>query len=172
MLESKYDKVKLFIVNSLMFFFFYVTFSNLASYMQFNLFANETEFNYVEESKQLNHYFNFKINKIIPNEKQYYLVINTNCCKICANSGLEKIINLEFKDNVTLILSGDVEVNSNIINKTIKEVIYDKKGNFFNFDISPLNDCLLEVENQAITNIIQFGKVFENQKLKSALKKY
>ena len=172
MFESKYDKVKLFIVNSLMFFFMYVIVTNLASYMQFNLFANETEFNYVEESKQLNHYFNFKINKIIPNEKQYYLVINTNWCKICANSGLEKIINLEFKDNVTLILSGDVEVNSNLINKSIKEVIYDKKGEFFNFNISPLNDCLLEVDNQAITNIIQFGKVIENQKLKIALKKY
>lgn len=172
MIEGNFSKIKLFVINFFVFFLMYLIISNLSSYMQLDVFANETQVKYKAESKLLNKYFNFKINKIISNEKHYYLVIKVDGCPGCASQSLSKIINLDFKDNVTLILSGNDEIDSNIINPKIKEIIYDKKGDFFKYNISPLNDCLIEVENQEITEIIQFGKVIENEKLKSALKSY
>lgn len=172
MKESKYSNLKTILINSILIFCFLLLFDNISSYIQLDVFANETQVKYKAESKLLNKYFNFKINKIISNEKHYYLVIKVDGCPGCASQSLSKIINLDFKENTTLILSGNDEIDSNIINPKIKEIIYDNKGDFFKYNISPLNDCLIEVENQEIKEIIQFGKVIENEKLKSALKSY
>ena len=65
-----------------------------------------------------------------------------------------------------MIISGNSKIDPNIINKSIKKVIYDKKAYFFDLDISPLNNCLIELDDQQITEIIKFGNIIQNQKIK------
>lgn len=166
MLEGKYAKLKLVLINALLFFLFYVLLTNISNYFAFDLFASKSQQSFKQETSEFKHYINTNLNYQSYNGKHYFLIINSDGCDVCAIKNLEKISNLKFTEDVTLILSGDSEIDPTIINKSIKNVVYDPKANFFNLEISPLNNCLLEVKNNEITDIIQFGTIIQNQQLK------
>jgi hypothetical protein len=166
MYEGKYAKVKFMLINALLFFFFFVIFTNISNYFAFDLFASKSQQSYKQETTDFKHYINKHLNYQSFKDKHYFLIINSDGCDICAIKNIEKISNLKFTKDLTLIISGDLKLDPAIINKSIKNVVYDKNAYFFDLEISPLNNCLIEVENNKITDIIQFGTIIQNQKLK------
>ncbi len=165
-MKENHLKIRYFVINSLLFFCFFILFQNISSYLNLNIFANESSNNFQKYSKEFNYLLNHNLNFATSKEKNYFLIINSDGCDACAIKNIENISNLKFTQDVTMIISGNSKIDPNIINKSIKKVIYDKKAYFFDLDISPLNNCLIELNDQQITEIIKFGNIIQNQKIK------
>lgn len=165
-MKENHLKIRYFVINSLLFFCFFILFQNISSYLNLNIFANESSNNFQKYSKEFNYLLNHNLNFATSKEKNYFLIINSDGCDACAIKNIENISNLKFTQDVTMIISGNSKIDPNIINKSIKKVIYDKKAYFFDLDISSLNNCLIELNDQQITEIIKFGNIIQNQKIK------
>lgn len=98
---------------------------------------------------QTNHNLN------ITQEKHYYLIVNAVACETCKKVDFEFLSELSNRDDFTIIISFSQrkKLPKEVIQITKKSNVYLDKGEYYDWNITPLTDGLIITENNRIQKI-------------------
>ncbi len=128
----------------------------------------------IDKTKLFSKYLS-NFNLEIAKERNCYIILIAEGCDRCVDFNIEFTKSIKNKKNITLIISYKYKLINNEMKKLSKlfKTIFDKKGLFTKYNISPYNACLIITKNRKIVEIIKFDKMNrEKQKyIKKKLKK-